>query len=75
MSRLQIQMFSPYLSTFSDYSYGYEPSNELKSVHKHPDSRFGQRRFGFIDFTLLLALGNLHKRGDRTIQRFGDGAK
>jgi hypothetical protein len=40
MSRLQIRLFGPYFSSFSAYSYGYEPSNELKSVLKHPNFRF-----------------------------------
>jgi hypothetical protein len=41
MSRLQIRLFGPYFSSFSVHSYGYEPSKELKSVHKHPNFRFG----------------------------------
>jgi hypothetical protein len=41
MRRLQIQLFGPYFSSFSAHSYGYEPSNELKSVLKHPNFRFG----------------------------------
>jgi hypothetical protein len=31
MSRLQIRLFGPYVSSFSAHSYNYEPSNELKS--------------------------------------------
>jgi hypothetical protein len=41
MSRLQIRLFGPYFSSFSVHSYGYEPSNELKSVLKHPNFCFG----------------------------------
>jgi hypothetical protein len=41
MSRLQIQLFGPYFSSFSVHSYGYETSNELKSFLKHPIFRFG----------------------------------
>jgi hypothetical protein len=41
MIRLQIQLFGPYFSSFSAHSYGYEPSNELKSVLKHPNFRIG----------------------------------
>jgi hypothetical protein len=41
MSRLQIRLFGPYFSSFSAHSYGYELSNELKSVLKHPNFRFG----------------------------------
>jgi hypothetical protein len=41
MRRLQIRLFGPYFSSFSVHSYGYEPSNELKSVLKHPYFRFG----------------------------------
>jgi hypothetical protein len=41
MSRLQIRLFGPYFSSFLVHSYGYEPANELKSVLKHPDYRFG----------------------------------
>ncbi len=40
MSRLQIRLFGPYFNSFSIHSYGYEPSNELKSVLKHPNFRF-----------------------------------
>ncbi len=41
MSRLQIRLFGPYFSSFLVHSYGYEPANELKSVLKHPNFRFG----------------------------------
>ena len=41
MSRLQIRLFGPYFSSFSVYSYSYEPSNELKSILKYPNFRFG----------------------------------
>jgi hypothetical protein len=41
MRRLQIRLFGPYFSSFSAHSYGYEPSNEPKSVLKHPNFRFG----------------------------------
>ena len=41
MSRLQIRLFGPDFSFFSAHSYGYEPSNELKSVLNHPNFRFG----------------------------------
>ena len=41
MSRLQIRLFGPYFSSFLIHSYNYEPSNELKSVLKHPNFRFG----------------------------------
>ncbi len=41
MSRLQIRLFGPYFSSFSPHSYNYEPSNDLKSVLKHPSFRFG----------------------------------
>jgi hypothetical protein len=41
MSRLQKRLFVPYFSSFLARSYGYEPSNELKSVLKHPIFRFG----------------------------------
>jgi len=40
-NRLQIRLFGPYLSSFSVHSYDYEPSNELKSVLKHLNFRFG----------------------------------
>ena len=40
MRWLQIRLFGPYFSSFSAHSYGYEPSNELKSVLKHPNFRF-----------------------------------
>ena len=38
--RLQTQLFGPYFSSFLPHSYGYEPSNERKSVLKHPNFRF-----------------------------------
>ncbi len=41
MSRLQIRLFGPYFSSLLVHSYGYEPANELKSVLKHPNFRFG----------------------------------
>ncbi len=41
MNRLQIQLFGPYFSSFLDHSYGYDSANELKSVLKHPNFRFG----------------------------------
>ena len=41
MSRLQIRLLGPYFISFLAHSYGYEPANELKSVLKHPDFRFG----------------------------------
>jgi hypothetical protein len=41
MYRLQIRLFGPYFSSFLLYSYGYRPANELKSVLKHPNFRFG----------------------------------
>jgi hypothetical protein len=41
MSRLQNRLFDSYLSSFLVHSYGYEPSNELKSVLKHPNFRIG----------------------------------
>jgi hypothetical protein len=41
MSRLQNRLFGPYFSSFLAHSYGYEPSNKLKSVLKHPIFRFG----------------------------------
>ncbi len=44
MSRLQIRLFGPYFSSFLVHSYGYEPANELKSVLKHPNFRFGPYR-------------------------------
>ena len=39
--QLQTRLFGPYLSSFSAHSYGYELSNEPKSVLKLPDFRFG----------------------------------
>jgi len=41
MSRLQIQLFGPYFSSFLVHSYGYAPANELKFVLKYPNFRFG----------------------------------
>ncbi|MBE0576631.1 MAG: hypothetical protein IH613_12140 [Desulfuromonadales bacterium] len=41
MNRLQIRLFGPYFSSFLLYSYGYGAANELKSVLKHPNFRFG----------------------------------
>ncbi len=40
-ARLQTQLFDPYFSFYSAYSYGYELSNEPKSVLKLPGFRFG----------------------------------
>ena len=40
MSRLQIRLFGPYFRSFLAHSYNYEPSNDLKSVLKHPNFRF-----------------------------------
>ncbi len=40
-ARLQTQLFGPYFSFFSAHSYGYELSNEPKSVLKLPGFRFG----------------------------------
>ncbi len=42
MSRLQIRLFGLYFSSFLGHSYSYEPANELKSVLKYPNYRFGQ---------------------------------
>ena len=41
MNRLQIRLFGPNLSSFLLYNYGYGAANELKSVFKHPNFRFG----------------------------------
>jgi hypothetical protein len=41
MSRLQIRLFGPYFSSFLEHSYSDEPANELKSVLKYPNFRFG----------------------------------
>jgi hypothetical protein len=41
MNRLQIRLFGTYFSSFLLYSYRYRPANELKSVLKHPNFRFG----------------------------------
>ena len=38
--RLQTQLFGPDFSSFSAHSYGYDPSNEPKSVLKLLDFRF-----------------------------------
>ena len=43
MRRLQIRLFGPDFSFFSAHSYGYELSNERKSVRKLPDFRFCQQ--------------------------------
>jgi len=40
-ARLQTQHFGPYFSSFLPHSYGYEAANELKSVLKILDFRFG----------------------------------
>ncbi len=39
--RLQTQLFGPYFGSFSAHSYGYELSNDPKSVLKLLDFRFG----------------------------------
>ena len=39
--RLQTQLFGPYFPSFSAHSYGYELSNDPKSVCKLLDFRFG----------------------------------
>ena len=39
--RLQTQLFGPYFGSFSAHSYGYELSNDPKSVRKLLDFRFG----------------------------------
>ncbi len=70
MSRLQIRLFGPYFSSFLIHSYGYEPANELKSVLKHPNFRFGphsptpclQRAFSvglFFTMRILVRLSHL----------------
>lgn len=41
MDRLQILLCDPYFSSFLLYSYGDGTANELKSVLKQPDFRFG----------------------------------
>jgi hypothetical protein len=41
MSRLQIWLFGPYFSSFLVHNYGYEAANELKSVFKLLNFRFG----------------------------------
>jgi len=38
--RLQSQLFGPYFSSFLAHSYGYELSNEIKSVLKLQAFRF-----------------------------------
>jgi len=40
MNWLQIRLFGPLLSSFLPHSYGYEPTNELKTVLKPPNFRF-----------------------------------
>ena len=40
-ARLQTQLFGPYFGSFSAHSYGYELSNDPKSVRKLLDFRFG----------------------------------
>jgi len=60
MSRLQIQLFGPYFSSFSAHSHGYEPSTELKSVLKLPNFRFGpDSPKGFTGISIYPA-GRLH---------------
>ena len=39
--RLQTQLFGPYFGSFSAHSYGYELSNDPKSVLNLLDFRFG----------------------------------
>ncbi len=39
--RLQTQLFGPYFGSFSAHNYGYELSNDPKSVLKLLDFRFG----------------------------------
>jgi hypothetical protein len=41
MNWLQIRLFGPFPSSFLLYCYGYGAANELKSVLKYPDFRFG----------------------------------
>ncbi len=41
MNRLQIRLFGPYFSSFLLHSRSCRAANELKSVLKHPDFRFG----------------------------------
>jgi len=40
MNWLQIRLFVPFFSSFLPHSYGYEPTNELKTVLKPPNFRF-----------------------------------
>ncbi len=40
MNWLQIRLFGPVFSSFWPHSYGYEPTNELKTVLKPPNFRF-----------------------------------
>ena len=40
-ARLQTQLFGPYFGSFLTHSYGYELSNDPKSVLKLLDVRFG----------------------------------
>jgi len=55
MIRLQSRLCGPYFSSFLAHSYCYEPSNELKSVLKHSNFRFGpysptdSKRFGCLE--------------------------
>jgi hypothetical protein len=44
MNRLQIRLIGPYLSSLLLHSYGYEAANELKTVHKQPNFRYGPYR-------------------------------
>ncbi len=41
MSRLKIRLFGLYVNSILKRRYGYEPANELQSVLKHPNFRFG----------------------------------
>ena len=41
IDQLQTQLYGPYFSSFSTHSYCYELKNELKSVLKLLDFRFG----------------------------------
>ena len=41
IDQLQTELFGPYFSSFSAQNYCYELSNELKSVLKLLDFRFG----------------------------------
>ena len=55
--RLQTQLFGPYFGSFSAHSYGYELSNDPKSVIKLLDFRFdpilGQPPSASADFSSL----------------------